>query len=64
MAQLFQLCRATPSLRHQKLEGIALGTKLVQLFTNFVCLKIPELTCEESLELLTSLEILAFSWLM
>ncbi|CAK9016175.1 Uncharacterized protein SCF082_LOCUS13068 [Durusdinium trenchii] len=51
IAWLFDHCRRTPALRTAQLKvdgsSIALGTRIVQLFTNSVCHKIPELTAQQ-----------------
>ncbi|CAJ1410744.1 unnamed protein product [Effrenium voratum] len=55
IAWLFAQCRSVPSLRRAQMPrsinrhdedeaDVPIGTRVVQLFTNFVCLKIPELT--------------------
>eukprot|EP00913_Durusdinium_trenchii_P027964 g26220.t1 len=51
IAWLFDHCRRTPALRTAQLKvdgsSIALGTRIVQLFTRPVCHKIPELTAQQ-----------------
>ena len=62
VAWIFDQCRQAPSLKHAKRRSedeaeLPLGNRVVQLFTHFICARIPELTPEQTtcfVEALTS----------